>query len=154
VRIEFDNAEGLLKPDMFGDVAITANAARPGLFVPREALLITGKKTHLFVQTEPGHFEPRTVITGTSSEDQVEILEGVKDGELIVTSGQFLIDSESSIREAAAKMVAPKQPEQPAAQGMQMDGMDMKGMDMNEIQMDGMDMNNMEMGEGKGVRRE
>jgi Cu(I)/Ag(I) efflux system membrane fusion protein len=141
VRIEFDNTEGLLKPDMFGDVAITATTARPGLFVPREALLITGKKTHLFVQTEPGRFEPRTVITGARSESLVEILEGVKDGEMIVTSGQFLIDSESSIREAAAKMVAPKQPEQPAIQGMQMDGMD-----MNDMQM--------EMGEGKGVRRE
>jgi len=158
VRIEFDNAEGLLKPDMFGDVSITASSVKPGLYIPREAVLITGKKAHVFVQTEPGRFEPRTVKTGTRTEGLVEILEGVKDGELVVTSGQFLIDSESSIREAAAKMVAPKSltakeqasvlpvRDRPANikrkgnQGIKMDGMNMKGMDMNGLQMDGMDL--------------
>jgi len=114
VRIEFDNADGYLKPDMFGDVSITSSTPKAGLFIPREAVLITGKKTHVFVQTEPGHFEPRTVKTGVRTDGLIEILTGVKDGELIVTSGQFLIDSESSIREAAAKMVAPKKAEQPA----------------------------------------
>jgi len=154
VRIEFDNAEGLLKPDMFGDVAITASTSKPGLYIPREAVLITGKKSHVFVQTEPGRFEPRTVKTGTRTEGLVEILDGVEDGELVVTSGQFLIDSESSIREAAAKMVAPKPVTTKAQrhkekQGMNMKGMDMKGMDMGGMKMDGMDM-----GKGKGVRRE
>ena len=133
VRIEFDNADGLLKPDMFGDVSITASSIKPGLYIPREAVLITGKKAHVFVQTEPGRFEPRTVKTGTSTEGLVEILEGVKDGELVVTSGQFLIDSESSIREAAAKMVAPKSLTTKAQSRKEKQGMDMKGM-----QMDGM----------------
>jgi len=134
VRIEFDNAEGLLKPDMFGDVSITANTSKAGLFVPREAVLITGKKTHLFVQTEPGHFEPRTVKTGIRSNGLIEILSGVHDGELIVTSGQFLIDSESSIREAAAKMIKPKKVEQPAMPSMKMDDMDMNSMQMGHQQ--------------------
>jgi len=127
VRIEFDNHEGVLKPDMFGDVAITSSTSKPGVYVPREAVLITGKKAHLFVQTEPGRFEPRTVKTGTSSDGQLEIIEGVKAGEQVVSSGQFLIDSESSIREAAAKMVAPGQAQVPA--------MDLKGMDMGEMNM-------------------
>ena len=145
VRIEFDNAEGLLKPDMFGDVAITASTAKAGLFVPREAVLITGKKTHLFVQTEPGNFEPRTVKTGIRAEGLVEIMEGVKDGELIVTSGQFLIDSESSIREAAAKMVAPKkafssQRDNGTKKNMQSKSMDMPGMNMDGMEMQGMEM--------------
>lgn len=169
VRIEFDNADGLLKPDMFGDVTITSRRTKPGLFIPREAVLITGKKAHVFVQTEPGRFEPRTVKTGARSDGLVEILSGVNDGELVVTSGQFLIDSESSIREAAAKMVAPKsltakeQASVPPAnikrkgnQSMKMEGMDMKSMDMGDhstgepngmatghpqgVKMDGMDM--------------
>jgi len=156
VRIEFDNTEGLLKPDMFGDVAISASRSKPGLFIPREAVLITGKKAHVFVQTEPGRFEPRTVKTGASTDGLVEILEGVKDGEMIVTSGQFLIDSESSIREAAAKMVAPKKADSPQRHKGTKKGMDMKGMKMEGMEMKGMDMKGMkmDMGKGKGVRRE
>jgi len=109
VRIEFDNAAGLLKPDMFGDVAISASSIKPGIFVPRESVLVTGKRAHVFVQSEPGHFEPRTVRTGISADGLIEIIDGVQAGEQVVSSGQFLIDSESSIREAAAKMVEPKQ---------------------------------------------
>jgi len=149
VRIEFDNAEGLLKPDMFGDVAITASSIKPGLFVPREAVLITGKKAHLFVQTEPGRFEPRTVKTGTTTDGLIEILDGVSDGELIVTSGQFLIDSESSIREAAAKMVAPDQNTRPSLDmsGMSMDGVKKDAPATNQPDMTGMDMQGMSMGD-------
>ncbi|HKI61162.1 MAG TPA: efflux RND transporter periplasmic adaptor subunit [Mariprofundaceae bacterium] len=118
VRIEFDNADGLLKPDMFGDVTISASSIEPGIFVPRESVLVTGKRAHVFVQSEPGHFEPRTVRTGISADGLIEIMDGVKAGEQVVSSGQFLIDSESSIREAAAKMVEPKKQQ----------SMDMKGM--------------------------
>ncbi len=129
VRIEFDNRDGLLKPDMFGDVQLMASQSESGVFVPRESVLITGKRTHLFVQTGPGRYEPRVVKTGISADGMVEIIEGVKAGEKVVSSGQFLIDSESSIREAAAKMVAPKK--QPAAAG-EMSGMDMEGMQMEQ----------------------
>jgi len=132
VRIEFDNAAGLLKPDMFGDVEIMVSSSKPGVFVPRESVLMTGKRAHVFVQAGQGRFEPRTVRTGTTADGQVEILDGVKAGEMVVSSGQFLIDSESSIREAAAKMIAPKAAAQPA---MKMDGMGMKGMDMGGMKM-------------------
>ncbi len=129
VRIEFDNREGLLKPDMFGDVSIASSRSQPGIFVPREAVLITGKRTHLFVQTGEGTYAPRIVKTGISADGLIEILDGVKAGEKVVSSGQFLIDSESSIREAAAKMVAPKKsesvPQQHEGAGMKMDGMKM-----------------------------
>ncbi|HXH71334.1 MAG TPA: efflux RND transporter periplasmic adaptor subunit [Mariprofundaceae bacterium] len=107
VRIEFDNPDGLLKPDMFGDVTIAASSRKPGVYVPREAVLVTGKREHLFVRTAPGRFEPRDVRTGAAADGMVEILSGVKAGEEVVSSGQFLIDSESSIREAAAKMQEP-----------------------------------------------
>jgi len=151
VRIEFDNAEGLLKPDMFGDVTITSRRTKPGLFIPREAVLITGKKAHVFVQTEPGRFEPRTVKTGARSDGLVEILSGVNDGELVVTSGQFLIDSESSIREAAAKMVAPKKQDSPQSRKGTKKTMNMKGMDMGGMKMEDMKVDDHSAGKPNGM---
>lgn len=133
VRIEFDNREGLLKPDMFGDVEIAASSKESGVFVPREAVLVTGKQAHLFVQPHAGRFEPRIVRTGVAADGLIEIIEGVKAGEMVVTSGQFLIDSESSIREAAAKMLQPgagsaKAPGRAAKPDTDMKGMDIGGM--------------------------
>jgi Cu(I)/Ag(I) efflux system membrane fusion protein len=130
VRIEFDTREGLLKPDMFGDVEIDTKSTRSGIFVPREAVLVTGKQAHLFVQTRAGHFEPRTVRTGITADGLMEIISGVKAGERVVSSGQFLIDSESSIREAAAKMVRPKKAA--SSDGTLPPEQDMKGMEMKE----------------------
>jgi len=132
VRIEFDNPDGLLKPDMFGDVSIAASSRKPGIYVPRESVLVTGKREHLFVQAAPGRFEPRDVRTGATADGLVEILSGVKAGEEVVSSGQFLIDSESSIREAAAKMVEPKQAPAAAPQDMDMGDMQMDGMSMEQ----------------------
>ncbi len=151
VRIEFDNREGLLKPDMFGDVTITPGMVKPGLYVPREAVLITGKKAHLFVQTAPGRFEPRTVTTGARSGGLIEILSGVRAGELVVRSGQFLIDSESSIREAAAKMVAPKPAHAKSQSRKEKQGMDMNGMDMKGMNMKGMNMDDHSTGKPNGM---
>ncbi len=129
VRIEFDNRDGSLKPDMFGDVRVLASARRQGVFIPREAVLQTGKRAHVFVRMADGKFEPRVVKTGVVVDGQVEVLQGVRAGELVVTSGQFLIDSESSIREAAAKMVAPRQ-----AAAVPED-MDMSDMNMEDMEM-------------------
>ncbi len=78
----------------------------------------------MFVETAPGHFEPRTVRLGVSDGPDTEVLAGVKAGETVVTSAQFLIDSESSLNEAAAKMVAPKK-QAPAPKDMDMKGMSM-----------------------------
>ncbi len=127
-RIVLDNPDGALKAEMYGTVTILADRRRKGVFVPREAVLQTGKGTHLFVRAGEGRFEPREVVTGVRDGDWIEIRKGVKAGELVVASGQFLIDSESSIREAAAKMTAPKPPAPPA--DMDMSDMDMEGMDM------------------------
>jgi len=110
---------------MFGDVTIAASSHKPGVYVPREAVLVTGKHEHLFVQTSPGRFEPRDVRTGATADGLVEILSGVKAGEKVVSSGQFLIDSESSIREAAAKMLEPKPQQKAAPEDMDMSDMQM-----------------------------
>ncbi len=139
VRLEFDNREGLLKPDMFADVSIHAGRKATALVIPEQAVIRTGRKPKVFVQTGPGRFEPRTVRLGLSDGERVEVLAGVRAGEQIVTSAQFLIDSESSLKEAAAKMVAPKHETAKDVKNAK------KDMDMNGMSMDGMDMNGMKM---------
>jgi membrane fusion protein, copper/silver efflux system len=134
VRIAFDNPDGLLKPDMFADMDIHASRRLQALVIPTMAIIRTGREPKVFVETAPGRFEPRTVKLGVSDGPDTEILAGVAEGEKVVTSAQFLIDSESSLNEATAKMVAPKnQPsmkmQKPASAPADMN---MSGMQMNE----------------------
>jgi Cu(I)/Ag(I) efflux system membrane fusion protein len=105
VRMEFDNRELLLKPDMFADVTIDASAVSDAIAVPSEAIVRSGIREQVFIQRAPGKFEPRAVSLGVSSEGWTQIVEGIEPGELVVVSAQFLIDSESKLREAAAKML-------------------------------------------------
>jgi membrane fusion protein, copper/silver efflux system len=107
VRLEFDNAELLLKPDMFAEVSIYAGKQKSALVIPSEAIIRSGTRNKVLVVRSAGRFEPRTITTGIASDGKVIVLEGLKEGEEIVTSSQFLIDSESSLREATAKMINP-----------------------------------------------
>lgn len=101
VRLEAANAGLLLKPDMFVDV--TFRIQHPArLTVPSEAVLNAGLRKTVFVDNGRGMLEPRQVETGDVAGDRIEILSGLKAGERIVTSGNFLIDSESQLRPAAA----------------------------------------------------
>lgn len=104
VRMEFDNADLLLKPDMYADVALEASTLPDVIGVPSEAIIRSGVREQVFVQREPGKFEPRDVTVGVSGEGWTQIRTGVEPGEDVVVSAQFLIDSESKLREAAAKM--------------------------------------------------
>jgi Cu(I)/Ag(I) efflux system membrane fusion protein len=104
VRMEFDNPELLLKPDMFADVTVYAGRQVDAVAVPSEAVIRSGLREQVFVVREPGKFEPREVKLGVSSEGWTQIRKGVKPGEQVVVSAQFLLDSESKLREAAAKM--------------------------------------------------
>jgi Cu(I)/Ag(I) efflux system membrane fusion protein len=104
VRMEFDNPDGLLKPDMFANVTIKARELHDVTVVPSEAIIRSGTREQVFVQREPGKFEPRDVTIGVSSEGLTEIITGVEPGEKVVVSAQFLIDSESKLREAILKM--------------------------------------------------
>ena len=106
-RLEFDNRELLLKPDMFADVTIHASPREDVIVVPSEAIVRSGLQEQVFVVREPGKFEPRKVETGLSGEGVTEIRSGVSSGEEVVVSAQFLIDSESKLRESAAKMMEP-----------------------------------------------
>ncbi len=106
VRLEFENPKLLLKPGMFASVELRSVLAEERTLAPRSAVIDTGERQVAFVSLGEGKFEPRQVRMGIEAEGgMVEILDGLKPGELVVTSGQFLIDSESKIREALAKMV-------------------------------------------------
>jgi RND family efflux transporter MFP subunit len=97
VRIAFDNAGYTLKPDMYGQVEFNTGGARK-LVVPQSAVLNSGDRQVVFVDLGDGHFEPRNVQIGADRDGRIEILGGLKAGERIVTSGNFLLDSESRLR--------------------------------------------------------
>jgi len=103
VRSEFDNADGALKPDMFGDVVIQ-QPARQVVVVPESAVLQTGTRSVVFVVKGDGTFEPREVETGTKNDHFIEIRSGVEPGEKVATQANFLIDSESRLKAALAQM--------------------------------------------------
>ena len=105
-RLEFDNPGRRLKPDMFANVSIEAGAREDVVGVPSEAIVRSGLREKVFVVREAGRFEPRDVVVGVSSEGFTEITKGVSEGEEVVISAQFLIDSESKLREATTKMQA------------------------------------------------
>ncbi len=124
VRLEFDNRDGMLKPEMFADVTIHAGRQVDAVVVPEEAIVRSGSRELVFVVRGPGKFEPRVVEVGVSSDGMTQILSGVRAGEEVVTSAQFLIDSESKLREATAKMLesAAQQKQEvapPAHEGME-----------------------------------
>jgi len=103
VRLEMDNPGYTLRPDMFVDVELpfTLPAA---ITVPSDAVLDSGLKKTVFVDRGNGFFEPREVETGWRFGNRVEITKGLKPGERIVISGNFLIDSESKLEMAATGM--------------------------------------------------
>lgn len=106
VRLEFPNPTGLLKPGMFAQVQLQSTLANDRTLAPRSAVIDTGERKVAFVSLGDGRFEPRKVQTGALTEGgMIEVLDGLKPGEQVVTSGQFLIDSEANVREALAKMI-------------------------------------------------
>jgi RND family efflux transporter MFP subunit len=96
VRIVIPNPKGLLKPGMFIRVSLSGKGTE-ALAVPRSALIQTGERQIAFVEQSAGVYAPREVRTGTQGKDFVEVLAGLSEGETVVTSANFLIDSESRI---------------------------------------------------------
>lgn len=104
-RIAFPNADLSLKPGMYATVEVAVGGADQAIQIPREAVIDTGVRQIVFVALGGGRFEPRVVRTGTETADgMIQILEGLDPGETVVTSGQFLLDTESRTREAIQKM--------------------------------------------------
>jgi RND family efflux transporter MFP subunit len=103
LRLEAKNPGFFLRPDMFVDVELPVQMP-PAITVPADAVLDTGLRKTVFVDRGQGFFEPREVETGWRLGNRVEITKGLSPGERIVTSGTFLIDSESRMEQAAAGM--------------------------------------------------
>ncbi|MBS0190572.1 MAG: efflux RND transporter periplasmic adaptor subunit [Planctomycetes bacterium] len=109
VRMAMPNPDGVLRSAMYAIADIDVGSADPVMLIPREAVIDTGEKQLVFVSTGKGRFEPRNVTIGLSGEQGlVQVRSGLKAGESVVSSGQFLIDSESRLREAIAKFLAGK----------------------------------------------
>jgi membrane fusion protein, copper/silver efflux system len=100
VRIELSNAEFLLRPDMYAEAEIDTGSGTPLLAVPDSAVIDSGARQVVIVDKGEGRFEPRPVRLGRRGAGYVEIREGVKEGESVVTSANFLIDAESNLKAA------------------------------------------------------
>jgi Cu(I)/Ag(I) efflux system membrane fusion protein len=103
VRFELDNPEEKLKPDMYANVELKANLGTK-LVVPQEAVIESGQKQLVFIHHGGGRLEPRTIKTGIKTESHYEIVAGLKEGEHVVTSANFLIDSESRLKAVVESM--------------------------------------------------
>ncbi len=103
VRYEFANPHGKLKPEMFANVEITVRLGDK-LAVPEGAVIDTGIRKVVIVDRGSGYFEPREVRLGVKAGEVFEVLDGLKAGERVVTSANFLIDSESKLKEAVGGM--------------------------------------------------
>jgi Cu(I)/Ag(I) efflux system membrane fusion protein len=153
VRIEIQNQSAELKPDMYAMVEIATGTHR-GLALPSEAVIRGGKTDIVFVAKGAGAYEAHEVRLGIEGDEYFEALEGVKAGDEVVTSAQFLIDSESRLREAVNKIGyvplkhdEPRQHE-PALKPLKLKvkeklpantNHDMKDMDMKDMDMKGME---------------
>ena len=114
-RLRFPNPDEALKPNMYANVKIYGGAKDDVVVIPVEALIRTGREERVVIALGDGRFESRTVTAGIESGDWVAIIEGIQPGDRVVTSGQFLIDSEASLK-ASTQRMSPVEPEQ---QGMQ-----------------------------------
>lgn len=103
-RVRLTTQDPALRPNMFAEVTITSPPQPKQLAVPREALIRTGTRTAVVVARGDGRFQPVNVVAGLESGDWIEIRKGLKEGDNVVVSGQFLIDSESSLRASFARM--------------------------------------------------
>ena len=104
VRVELANPNGFLKPAMFANVELAVSHGGKVLTVPMSAAIDSGTRQIVLVQLAEGRFEPRTVKLGLRGENYVEVLEGIVEGEQVVTSANFLIDAESNLKAVLSGM--------------------------------------------------
>ncbi|MDB5462351.1 MAG: efflux transporter periplasmic adaptor subunit [Phenylobacterium sp.] len=104
-RIELPNPRGRLRPGMFADVQF-GGAPQPALLVPSEAVIRTGKRTLVMLAQSGGRFQPAEIQTGREADGRTEVRAGLSEGEKVVASGQFLLDSETSLSGLQARPIA------------------------------------------------
>jgi RND family efflux transporter MFP subunit len=140
LRLAFENPTDELKPGMYATVLLKSALPGDTLAIPQEAVIDSGVRKIVFVARGKGKFTPREVELGVEGDNfEVQVLEGLTEGEKIVISGQFMLDSESRLREAVQKMLEPGPAD--AGQASQADNLDMKDMQMD----DDLDMKDMTM---------
>lgn len=100
IRVELPNPDELLRPEMYVDAEIETGTPNPVLAVPESAILDSGARQAVLIDKGEGRFEPREVKLGLRGNGYVEVAEGVKEGEAVVTSANFLIDAESNLKAA------------------------------------------------------
>ena len=145
LRLEFPNPDYQLKPDMYANVNLKTAVSEDSLVIPQEAVIDSGVRKLVFVALGKGKFQPREVKLGLEGNDhEFQVLEGLKENEQIVISAQFMLDSESRLREAIQKMLEVRQQGAPTTdtQPMKMedDDFDMTEMKMEENDLDMSDM--------------
>lgn len=106
VRVELPNPDGVLLPDMYGDIEIASGSDQPVIAVPDSAVIDSGIRQVVIVDKGEGRFEPREVKVGARGSGFVEIREGVMEGDQVVTAANFLIDAESNLKAALRTMAA------------------------------------------------
>jgi RND family efflux transporter MFP subunit len=155
LRLEFPNPNYELKLDMYANVYLKSTVSQESVVIPQESVIRSGVRNLVFISLGKGRFEPREVQLGMEGNDnQYQVLEGLKEGEEIVTSAQFMLDSESRLREAIQKMLEVKQSTAQDMQGSgkvatgeeqpKSDDLDMSGMTM-ESNKDDLDMSGITM---------
>ena len=105
-RIRLANPEGLLKPGLFGRVEIQL-PRNEGLTVPAEAVIDTGDVRYVFIESGPGRFEPRKVVTGEHAGERLQVISGLAEGDRVAAAGNFFLDSESRLRASLAQQPVP-----------------------------------------------
>jgi Cu(I)/Ag(I) efflux system membrane fusion protein len=168
VRLELPNPKLTLKPGMYGNVVVRTDMGKT-LVMPKEAVLDTGLRQLVFIDRGEGRYEPMAVKLGRQGRDRVEILEGLKEGDRVVTSANFLLDAESKLTSASSMQAMmgrigmgdwqmrgayeAKMEGMEGMSGMQgMKGMEsMKGMEEMPGMKDMSGMSGMDSGSGKAV---
>jgi Cu(I)/Ag(I) efflux system membrane fusion protein len=123
VRLRFENPEEKLMPNMYAHVTVYAGERKEALSIPREALIRDAKQQRVIKALGDGRFQAQEVVAGIESGDRVEIISGLYEGDNVVTSSQFLIDSESNLKASLNRMQSVEEP---------MSDHSMEKMDMSE----------------------
>ncbi len=155
LRLEFPNPNYELKLDMYANVYLKSTVSEESLVIPQESLIRSGVRNLVFISLGKGRFEPREIKLGLEGNDnEYQVLEGLSEGEEIVTSAQFMFDSESRLHEAIQKMLEVRQTSSPDKQAARKiakgeeqstsDDSDMSGITM-ESNKDDLDMSGMTM---------
>ncbi len=138
LRLEFPNPDYQLKPNMYANVNLESAVSGDSLVIPQEAVIDSGVRKIVFVAMGKGKFQPREVKLGLEGNDnEFQVLEGLRENEKIVISAQFMLDSESRLREAIQKMLEVRQRSDRSVPAetmkMETDDLDMSDMKMDEM---------------------